>query len=89
MLFSLLGLFDSHKSNFNINIGFLGMMVAIFLASYRLKEKNLSATATNKTPEIINNETNVRAFDKSLTGWRNICERRLWDTVESQNITNN
>lgn len=64
-------------------------MVAIFLASYRLKEKKLSATATKKTPKIINNETNVRAFDKSLTGWRNICERRLWDTVESQNITNN
>lgn len=38
---------------------------------------------------MINNETNVWAFDKSLTGWRNICEQRLWDTVESQNITNN
>lgn len=89
MLFSLLGLFDSHKSNFNINIGFLGTVVAIFLASYRLEEKKLSATATKKKTQMINNETNVRAFDKSLTGWRNICERRLWDTVESQNITNN
>lgn len=48
MLFSLLGLFESHKSNFNINIGFLGTMVAIFLASYRLKEKKFISNSNKK-----------------------------------------